>query len=606
MAINIIDQFDVGAGVPLDSRCMQASRNDILAIPVSQRYQGMIVYSSDTGTPYIFKNGIADANLVELIPSIASSTSSGLMSAADKVKLDGISGSGSLVSATSAYLELYVSLSGSDDNDGSVQNPFRTLQKAIESIPTIINHGVSINIYGDCCSGNIDITNKVGSGAIHINLNSYTYNDASIFINSVRVPVEFYDGTINLTYLNQYTSPVEIGYSSMVYFAANVTLNTVSARTYFNIVGSTVHVASTFVFDDDPGAQLFLLSDSSVLNARNAVFQHGFSVSCYRLSKAMFDACTIPADISRSSDQSSEITVIGTDDTLSSHRINTSRHVSTADRIRWDTASSSGSGVGSMSATTNNMHIFVSSTGSDANDGSMMSPYLTIQKAISTVPMFVNHMVFINAMDDCFNGLLAIGGRLGSGMLVINLSNYTYNDAYVAIENTKIPVIMQSGTLNLSTIGPAPIQVNASYMLQLYGVTLNIPSQCTSCFKITMSTFVGSVAAVHTHTPLMFEVDGTSTAFVLMSQFTNDFSVKCSNLSKTLFDLCTMPTLVTRECDASSEITIVGIDDTLTSHRNNESKHVSAADRIRWDAAPPTVDEEALKRFAVAMAIALG
>ena len=72
-------------------------------------------------------------------------------------------------SATTQNLEYWVDgTNGSDDNDGSQEHPFATINKAISMIPQIVNHNVTINLADGSYSGGIALRGYVGGGTITI------------------------------------------------------------------------------------------------------------------------------------------------------------------------------------------------------------------------------------------------------------------------------------------------------------------------------------------------------------------------------------------------------------------------------------------------------
>ena len=70
---------------------------------------------------------------------------------------------------TSAYLPLYVDTNGSDETgDGSVDNPYGTIQYAVDRVPQILNHAVDINIAPGIYEESVHIGGFVGSGYLQL------------------------------------------------------------------------------------------------------------------------------------------------------------------------------------------------------------------------------------------------------------------------------------------------------------------------------------------------------------------------------------------------------------------------------------------------------
>lgn len=94
MAIKIVDQFEVGAGSPIDTRLQKPTVSEAHLIPSAVRYVGMEVFIVGENKKYWFKDGIANTDLVEFKTGTeyanATTTTAGLMSAEDKTKLNAI------------------------------------------------------------------------------------------------------------------------------------------------------------------------------------------------------------------------------------------------------------------------------------------------------------------------------------------------------------------------------------------------------------------------------------------------------------------------------------------------------------------------------------
>ena len=73
------------------------------------------------------------------------------------------------VAVTSGALNLYVAESGDDTaGDGTVTNPWRSIQKAVDAIPQIVNHNVNIHVDAGTYAGGVELRGYFGKGQIVI------------------------------------------------------------------------------------------------------------------------------------------------------------------------------------------------------------------------------------------------------------------------------------------------------------------------------------------------------------------------------------------------------------------------------------------------------
>lgn len=111
--------------------------------------------------------------------------------------------SGGSATATTDQLEFNVNgATGSDTNNGSIESPFKTIQKAINSIPEIINHSVMVWVLNGTYNEDIVIYNKQGRSSITLVADAQTID--TVFI--PKITVENCDCEIRLSYLSQITS----------------------------------------------------------------------------------------------------------------------------------------------------------------------------------------------------------------------------------------------------------------------------------------------------------------------------------------------------------------------------------------------------------------
>lgn len=68
---------------------------------------------------------------------------------------------------TTADMTLYVDgTNGSDGNNGSAEKPFKTIQRAVNSVPQVVNHWVTINIASGNYAEDVTVNGFVGSGIV--------------------------------------------------------------------------------------------------------------------------------------------------------------------------------------------------------------------------------------------------------------------------------------------------------------------------------------------------------------------------------------------------------------------------------------------------------
>lgn len=84
------------------------------------------------------------------------------------------------LTATYGNLNIYVSPSGNDSNDGSSAAPLQTIQAAIKRIPQVVNHTVTINLAQGFYSETVNLFGFVGSGKIMLlgaanNIDAFAY-----------------------------------------------------------------------------------------------------------------------------------------------------------------------------------------------------------------------------------------------------------------------------------------------------------------------------------------------------------------------------------------------------------------------------------------------
>lgn len=87
------------------------------------------------------------------------------------------------ISVTSSNINLYVSPSGNDSNDGSSGAPLKTIQAAINRIPQVVNHTVTINVAPGTYAEDVKIHGFQGSGGIEL-IGNYA-DPSTVVVNSI-------------------------------------------------------------------------------------------------------------------------------------------------------------------------------------------------------------------------------------------------------------------------------------------------------------------------------------------------------------------------------------------------------------------------------------
>ncbi|GAW28164.1 hypothetical protein ULO1_07340, partial [Carboxydocella sp. ULO1] len=89
---------------------------------------------------------------------------------------------------TTADMTLYVdAVNGNDNNPGTQTQPLQTIQAAVNKIPAIVKHTVTINIAAGTYSENVIIKGIFGSGAINILGGSDLTSAANYIVNRIDV-----------------------------------------------------------------------------------------------------------------------------------------------------------------------------------------------------------------------------------------------------------------------------------------------------------------------------------------------------------------------------------------------------------------------------------
>ncbi|GAB7387351.1 hypothetical protein BSNK01_11870 [Bacillaceae bacterium] len=111
-----------------------------------------------------------------------------------------------VITATTRDMVLYVDpVNGNDSSDGT--KPFKTIQAAINSLPQIINHTVTINLSAGTYNEGVVIEGFVGKGQLNLyggtssaNASNYKVNYVNINKNAVRIDIQGIEATATGAY----------------------------------------------------------------------------------------------------------------------------------------------------------------------------------------------------------------------------------------------------------------------------------------------------------------------------------------------------------------------------------------------------------------------
>lgn len=103
---------------------------------------------------------------------------------------------------TTNNMIIYASLTGSDiSGNGSKDKPYRTVQKAIDSLPQIINHSISIRLMTGTYEEDARMTGRVGSGSVQFQSDDTSRRGSSkiksLTLVNCQIPITLYYMTMN-------------------------------------------------------------------------------------------------------------------------------------------------------------------------------------------------------------------------------------------------------------------------------------------------------------------------------------------------------------------------------------------------------------------------
>lgn len=101
---------------------------------------------------------------------------------------------------TKANINLYVdSASGMDSNEGSAEKPFKTIQRAVNSVPQVVNHGVLITVASGTYAETITVSGFSGAGTLKIFGNNTNVFQCIVINNPLEITLQ----NLNMTVTNE-------------------------------------------------------------------------------------------------------------------------------------------------------------------------------------------------------------------------------------------------------------------------------------------------------------------------------------------------------------------------------------------------------------------
>ncbi|WP_025692597.1 complement C1q domain-containing protein [Paenibacillus zanthoxyli] len=216
---------DVVAAVPEDAMTIEGGTG--ITVTSNPAIKKLIVTATGTATPGAHASSHITGGS-DVIPDAVAGGASGLMSGADKTKVDGAiqfiekgAANGvaaldastklpagqlpvSAVQATTADITYYVRTDGNDSNNGlsnTAGGAFKTIQKAVKSVPKHADHAVVINVAAGTYAEDVLIADYNGSTEIYIYGGASLADAANFIVNSFYVY-----GCVNQIFIRGFTA----------------------------------------------------------------------------------------------------------------------------------------------------------------------------------------------------------------------------------------------------------------------------------------------------------------------------------------------------------------------------------------------------------------
>ncbi|NQX60446.1 hypothetical protein [Paenibacillus qinlingensis] len=187
---------------------------------------------------------------------------------------------------TSAAMTLYVDgTNGSDNNDGSAGRPFKTIQRAIDSIPQIVNHLVTINVASATYAEDIRINGFSGKSTVNLYgdtvvSTNVTLSSILVSTNSANIVVRGFNLTITTnTAMNVFSSTRVVASYMNIVASATGYLGVVSETSNLYINSSVISNRAYSLLANN--GRIMSESNSGTGNIFSTVAQNGGMISRY-------------------------------------------------------------------------------------------------------------------------------------------------------------------------------------------------------------------------------------------------------------------------------------------------------------------------------------
>ncbi|MBU7320265.1 hypothetical protein [Paenibacillus oleatilyticus] len=326
----------------------------------------------------------------------------GFLSGADKALIDSLK--------TTEPLKLYVNAStGNDANDGkTTATAFKTIQKAVNSVPQVVNHLYEIIITAGIYNEEVTIAGFTGAGALWIKSDSSSYYMAKAFA---------FDGVTLRTFVDTAEATGKHSVFGCAFFIRGCTNLQMNA-----IKSVNVDTSYDGVYFEKSTAFIY----SAVISSKRAAIFSDYA------SKVHAGFCSGLGNVyGLQAAHGASLGVEGTQPTGTTNRL---------------VLSGGSIDDGAISASSGNITLYVSPSGNDANDGLTAGAALrTIQAAVNRIPQILNHAATINVAPGIYNESVLIRGFTGKGFLEIFgdtavSDNYQVNDFVLHYITAKVSV----------------------------------------------------------------------------------------------------------------------------------------------------------------------
>ncbi|MCP1306476.1 hypothetical protein [Paenibacillus tyrfis] len=359
---------------------------------------------------------------------------------------------------TTTPLKLYVNGStGNDANDGkTAATAFKTIQKAVNSLPQVINHVCEIIIAAGTYNEEVTISGFSGGSALWIKgTDSTSYYTARAFA---------FDGVTVRTHFDTAEANGKHSVFGCAFYIRGCTSLQMSAPKSVTVDtsydGIYVEKSTAFIYS------AVISSKRSAIVADYASKVHvGF---CSGTGNVYGIQCAHGASMGIEGSQPS-----GT----------TNRLVLAGGSLD----------DGVLSATSGNITLYVSPSGNDGNDGLTAGTALrSIQTAINRIPQIVNHTVTIVVAAGTYSEDVVLSGFMGRGQIIINGDTVVSDSRQllsIGVYSTSCGVWLQG--LRLNSISRKCIEVSSAVHVDIQRMRMVTNAPYEGVYVVASSVHVG-------------------------------------------------------------------------------------------------------------------